>query len=74
MRTFKCYDCGHTWNLPHGRGGLGAGLNCPECESGNVHRVHDERGARARGAGNGGSGFGHRRMGRDRGGRWRGGS
>jgi hypothetical protein len=71
MRTFKCYDCGHTWQLPHGEGGVGAGLTCPACESGNVHRAGGERGGRGRGA-EGDGGFGRKRMGRGRGGRRRG--
>ncbi len=44
MRTFKCFDCGHTWQLPHGQGGMGSGLSCPECESRNVHRAPEDRG------------------------------
>jgi DNA-directed RNA polymerase subunit RPC12/RpoP len=67
MRTFKCYDCGHTWQLPYGEGGVGAELSCPECESRNIHRADDERGGRGRGGG----GLGRRRMGRGRGRRQR---
>ena len=44
MRTFKCFDCGHTWQLPFGRGGMGSGLSCPECDSRNVHRAPEDRG------------------------------
>ena len=46
MRTFKCFECGHTWKLPFGQGGMGAGLSCPECKSRNVHRVQEDRGWR----------------------------
>lgn len=38
MRTFKCYGCGHKWQLRHGEGGRGVDLTCPECGSENVHR------------------------------------
>jgi hypothetical protein len=38
MRTFKCYDCGHTWQFPYGEGGRGVDLKCPECGCANVHR------------------------------------
>ena len=44
MRTFKCYKCEHTWQLPFGEGGVGSSLSCPECVSSNVHRVHHDRG------------------------------
>lgn len=43
MRTFKCYDCGHTWQLPHGEGGRGIDLTCPECGSHNIHREDRQR-------------------------------
>jgi DNA-directed RNA polymerase subunit RPC12/RpoP len=46
MRTFKCFDCGHTWQLPFGQGGMGSGLSCPECKSRNVHRAPEDRGWR----------------------------
>jgi DNA-directed RNA polymerase subunit RPC12/RpoP len=38
MRTFKCYDCQHSWQLPHGEGGRGVDLVCPKCGSKNLHR------------------------------------
>jgi DNA-directed RNA polymerase subunit RPC12/RpoP len=38
MRTFKCYDCGHTWELAYGEGGRGRDLICPQCGSHNIHR------------------------------------
>jgi DNA-directed RNA polymerase subunit RPC12/RpoP len=44
MRRFQCYDCGHTWELPHGEGGRGTDLACPQCGSRNVHRSSKERG------------------------------
>jgi DNA-directed RNA polymerase subunit RPC12/RpoP len=50
MRTFKCHDCGQTWQLPHGQGGMGAELACPECESRNVHREAGDRDQGRRGA------------------------
>jgi hypothetical protein len=60
MRTFKCYDCSHTWQLPHGQGGMGSSLSCPECQSRNVHREPGDRGWGGRGAG---WGEGERRVG-----------
>jgi len=51
MRTFKCYDCQHTWQLPHGEGGRGADLVCPRCGSKNIHRVEADRGRRRRARG-----------------------
>lgn len=50
MRNFKCHDCGHTWQLPHGQGGMGSGLTCPQCQSTNVHREAGDRGWGGRGA------------------------
>jgi DNA-directed RNA polymerase subunit RPC12/RpoP len=44
MRTFKCFECGYTWQLPFGQGGMGSGLSCPECNSRNVHRAVEDRG------------------------------
>jgi DNA-directed RNA polymerase subunit RPC12/RpoP len=38
MRKFKCYQCGHTWELPYGEGGRGIDQTCPQCGSRNVHR------------------------------------
>ncbi|MFO8035142.1 MAG: hypothetical protein R6U57_00730 [Anaerolineales bacterium] len=58
MREFKCYDCGHTWELPFGQGGRGVDQVCPECGSSNVHRVGGEYGR-----GRGGKGWGQRRGG-----------
>lgn len=81
MRNFECAECGHTWSLPHGEGGLGSTLRCPECESRAVHRAAEDRGNRGArwggrgsrmGAGPGGFGRGQGRRGggRGRGGRW----
>jgi predicted Zn-ribbon and HTH transcriptional regulator len=41
MRKFRCYDCQHTWELPHGTGRPGS---CPACKSGNIHRAEEDRG------------------------------
>jgi predicted DNA-binding protein (UPF0251 family) len=50
-REFRCYDCQHTWELPHGTGRPG---NCPSCKGGNIHRAEEDRGyARGWGAGQG---------------------
>jgi hypothetical protein len=48
-RHFRCYDCNHEWQLPHGKGGPGSSLACPECESQNVHRAPTDRGWARRG-------------------------
>jgi len=42
-RKFKCYDCNYEWYLPHGTGKMGIDLNCPKCNSSNVHRVDSGR-------------------------------
>ncbi|GAB4417252.1 MAG: hypothetical protein Kow00106_13070 [Anaerolineae bacterium] len=55
MRTFECYDCKHTWVVPHGEGGMGVDLVCPKCGSKNTHRVAGERG-RGQGRGRRGGG------------------
>jgi uncharacterized protein len=49
MRKFRCNDCQHSWELPHGTGGP---ENCPSCKSGNIHRAEEDRGY-ARGFGRG---------------------
>jgi len=41
MRKFKCYDCQHTFKVPHGEGGRGVNMVCPKCGSNNVHRDED---------------------------------
>jgi predicted DNA-binding protein (UPF0251 family) len=40
-RKFKCLDCSHEWDEPHGRGRPKA---CPECGSKNIHRAPEDRG------------------------------
>ena len=71
MRTFKCYDCSHTWELAYGEGGRGVEQQCPACGSRNVHRADAGSGAKG---GRGGSGWKGRGRGRGsgRGGRGRG--
>lgn len=59
MRIFKCYDCGHKWELPYGGG---RPSECPECKSTNFHRSLEDRG-NARGGGRG-RGRGRHRSGR----------
>jgi predicted DNA-binding protein (UPF0251 family) len=41
MRKFKCSDCQHTWELPHG---TGRPRGCPSCKSINIHRAEEDRG------------------------------
>jgi predicted DNA-binding protein (UPF0251 family) len=36
MKTFKCYDCRHSWEPPY-RAGRPA--RCPWCKSGNIHKA-----------------------------------
>jgi predicted DNA-binding protein (UPF0251 family) len=40
-RKFKCFDCSHEWEEPHGRGRTGS---CPKCGSKNIHRAPQDRG------------------------------
>jgi predicted DNA-binding protein (UPF0251 family) len=40
-RKFKCVDCNHEWEEPHGNGRPKA---CPKCESKNIHRAPEDRG------------------------------
>lgn len=54
MRTFKCSDCGHTWERPFGDGVRGVDLECPECGSSNIHRVDRQRGPGRSGRGRSG--------------------
>ena len=35
-RKFKCLDCGHEWEEPHGTRKPGA---CPKCGNKNIHRA-----------------------------------
>lgn len=46
IRKFECYDCRHTWELPHG---TGRPAECPECKSANIHRASGDRGWERRG-------------------------
>ena len=41
MRTFKCSDCQHAWEVPFG---TGRPQQCPTCKSRNLHRAEEERG------------------------------
>lgn len=41
QRQFECYDCKHTWELPHG---TGRPAECPACKSANIHRAGCDRG------------------------------
>lgn len=54
MRRFTCYDCDHTFEVPHGTGVPGRSMECPECGGKNIHRAEGDRGFE-RGAGRGGS-------------------
>jgi predicted DNA-binding protein (UPF0251 family) len=36
LRKFKCYDCGHSWEVPYG---TGRPENCPSCKGENLHRT-----------------------------------
>lgn len=38
MRKFKCAACGHEFEVPHGTGGTGRDMKCPEC-GGLLHRA-----------------------------------
>ncbi|AGK99776.1 DUF134 domain-containing protein [Desulfoscipio gibsoniae] len=42
VRHFKCFDCGHLWELPCGEGPRGSEITCPQCQSDNVSRVSKE--------------------------------
>jgi predicted RNA-binding Zn-ribbon protein involved in translation (DUF1610 family) len=44
MRNFKCFNCQYEWQLPHGKGGQGTELTCPQCGSQNIHRSEKDRG------------------------------
>ncbi len=71
MRTFRCRDCNHTWQVPFGTGWP---AECPSCHSQNIHRADGERGGWGRGGGFGrGAGRGWGRGRRRGGGRGRGG-
>ena len=38
VRKFKCDDCQHAWEVPHG---TGRPTDCPSCRSANIHREED---------------------------------
>ena len=40
-RKFKCLDCNHEWEEPHGRGRPKA---CPKCGSKNIGRAPEDKG------------------------------
>ena len=31
LRQFICNSCGHEWEVPHGHGGRGCEMSCPQC-------------------------------------------
>lgn len=37
-RKFKCNDCGHTVEVPHGTGKCGSDMGCPSCHGRDMHR------------------------------------
>jgi predicted DNA-binding protein (UPF0251 family) len=41
QREFRCNSCGHRWGVPHGTGRPAA---CPQCQSADIHRVHEAGG------------------------------
>lgn len=53
-RAFRCVDCGHAWEMPHG---TGRPSDCPRCRSAHFHRT-DERRGRGFGRGQGAPGKG----------------
>ena len=53
MRQFLCNNCEHTWEVPFGTGQRGIDMDCPKCQSSNIHRIDQ-----------GGQGFGNRPWGR----------
>jgi len=60
-RSFKCADCGHVWEAPHGTGESGRDMECPECGSAGIHRYIQGAGKGTGGPheAGGGYGFGH---------------
>jgi len=56
-RNFVCYDCKNEWSLPYG---TGRPVECPKCQSRNIHRAPQDRGW-ARGHRGRGAGFGQGR-------------
>lgn len=54
-RKFRCSDCGHAWEIPHG---TGRPEGCPSCKSTNIHRDAQEQGFGRRCRGGRGRGLG----------------
>ncbi|WP_449241045.1 DUF134 domain-containing protein [Desulfoscipio gibsoniae] len=42
VRHFKCFKCGHLWELPCGEGPRGSEISCPECRGNEVARINKE--------------------------------
>jgi len=40
-RKFRCSDCNHAWEIPHG---TGRPADCPKCRSSHIHRAAEDRG------------------------------
>lgn len=38
MRKFECWKCKHTWEEPFGNGRRGIDMQCPKCQSQEIHR------------------------------------
>jgi predicted DNA-binding protein (UPF0251 family) len=54
-RRFRCFNCGHTWEVPFG---TVRPTSCPSCDNLNIHRAEEDRGYARRGArGRGRGGF-----------------
>jgi predicted RNA-binding Zn-ribbon protein involved in translation (DUF1610 family) len=70
MRNFRCYDCGHQFQVPYGVGGRGAQMTCPNCGSRNIHRAETGGGFVGAGGGRRPSNLGRGRGGLGRGPRW----
>ncbi|TKJ28605.1 MAG: hypothetical protein CEE40_11340 [Chloroflexi bacterium B3_Chlor] len=70
MRSFKCYDCGHQFQVTQGTGGPGSQMVCPTCGSRKIHRAKSDRGFAYAGLGRGASDLGRGRGGRRRAPRW----
>jgi len=49
-RIFTCAECGHEWSVAFG---AGRPANCPECNSGAIHRKHAAESAEGFGRGQG---------------------
>ena len=64
MRTFRCNECSHTWQVPFG---TGRPAQCPACHSRNFCRADQERGGGHRWRGTGGPRRGAHRHGAQRG-------